>query len=374
MISKKLIARQKLCYILPEYRADAHTHLSHVYDFIREISKIFDVCLIIEKGEMPEDGLGCKSVKVLSLKFAPLRFFEIYWLCAWFFLKGYRDFYTHYSFAAAASASCAVKVLGGRVFYWNAGEPWKYKRNFFRETFERLTYKLINYLVTGTESLKKEYSAHYGIPLEKIKVMPNWINLEKFEVKSEKLKVKEIKSELKIDDDTKVVLFVHRLSKRKGAHYLPEIIGAFKNEKVVFIIIGDGPEAENSKFEIRNSKLEDKVRFMGWVPNCELGPYYSIADIFILPSEEEGFPRVLLEAMAFGVPFVAFGVGGVLEIIPSELKSFIVPPENTSFFADMMKKMLELPSRELQNIGEIEKLWVRQYDISNVTKIFEKFF
>ena len=78
--------------------------------------------------------------------------------------------------------------------------------------------------------------------------------------------------------------------------------------------------------------------------------------------------------MAFGVPFVAFGVGGVLEIIPSELKSFIVPPENTSFFADMMKKMLELPSRELQNIGEIEKLWVRQYDISNVTKIFEKFF
>jgi glycosyltransferase involved in cell wall biosynthesis len=52
--------------------------------------------------------------------------------------------------------------------------------------------------------------------------------------------------------------------------------------------------------------------------------YYRAADLYLMPSEEEGFPRVLLEAMASGCPFVAFDVGGVRDILPDSLAGCVV--------------------------------------------------
>lgn len=365
--------KTKLCFILPEYNKNTPTHFNYLYDFIKIISNNFDVFLIVEKGGRPNFDLGCRRMQAVWFKLILLRAAEIKLRLLYARLLGYKDFYIHYSFLSVFTASLIVKIFGGRTFYWNCGLPWNYKRGFLRERFERLVYKMISFLVTGTENLKKEYAKNYHLPLEKIKVMPNWIDVESVKRQVSSVKKDDIKNKVGIGKDQRVILFVHRLSKRKGAHYLPEIINKLKDERMVFLIIGDGPEREDVEFRIKNYELSDKARFLGWVPQNEIQDYFSIADVFIMPSEEEGFPHVLLEAMAVGTPFVAFDVGGVKEITPPEIQYFVVPSGNINSFIDKIKELLKGGSNCLR-LGMIEKNWVGRFDIVKVAEQFKILF
>ncbi|MBU6415291.1 glycosyltransferase family 4 protein, partial [Patescibacteria group bacterium] len=346
--------RKKICYVIPEYRADTPTHFNHLYDFIREASKTVDLYLYIEKGDVPEGALGAKMIRVGNGKNP----FSRWWYGIKLFYRmrsmGICFFYVHYSFGAACAAVLVRMFKGGRVYYWNCGEPWKYKRNFLREWFERRVYRSVDFVVTGAESLKKKYAEAYGISEQKIKVMPNWIDIEKFKSQISNLKVEELRKQLNIFADEKIILFAHRLSRRKGAQYLPEIIKAFKNEKVAFIIIGDGPEKQNTALRIKDLGLYDRARMLGWIPNNDMPLYYALADVFVMPSDEEGFPRVLLEAMAFGVPFAAFAVGGVREIIPPEFQEYVAQSGNVGQFTSAVRGILSLPKEKKELLMSAE--------------------
>lgn len=369
--------KKKLCFILPEYNKNTPTHFNYLYDFIKSVSGDFDIFLIVEKGGRPNFDLGCRRTQAVWFKSFLLRAAEVKLRIFYARLLGYKDFYIHYSFLAAFYASLTVKIFGGRTFYWNCGLPWNYKRGFFREWFERLVYKMISFLVTGTESLKKEYAQNYHLPLERIKVMPNWIDVEKVKSQSAsrrtKTEISEIKENLRINENQKIILFAHRLSKRKGAHYLPEIIAALKGENAVLLVIGDGPERSDIELRIMNYELSNKVRFLGWIPQSEVLNYFMLADLFIMPSEEEGFPHVLLEAMVIGTPFVAFDVGGVKEIAPPEIQDFVVLSGNINSFVDKVRELLKGGSDYLK-LGMIEKDWVSRFDIVKIAEQFRILF
>ncbi|MEK7636340.1 MAG: glycosyltransferase family 4 protein [Patescibacteria group bacterium] len=358
--------KPKLCYIAPSYARDDATHFSHLYDFIREISKRFDIFLIIEKGEQPDETFGCTRVEVLWFRLFPLRWCELHCRLLKARFLGYSRAYVHYSFLAAVAASIVMRPFGGTVWYWNCGEPWKYKRGEIRDWFERLAYEAVSFLVTGTEGLAKKYSEVYGISREKIKIMPNGISLKRFfkdngiQVSREKLGIR----------DEKIILFVHRLSQRKGARYLPEIAQAFKDEKVIFIVVGEGPEEENLKFKVKNLKLDGSVRFLGAISNIEIASYYACADVLIIPSDEEGFPRVMLEAGAMGVPFVAFGVGGIAEVIPAQYKRYIAPSGDIVAFNAIVRELLALSLDEKDQLSQELKNWVKQFDTPKVADRF----
>jgi glycosyltransferase involved in cell wall biosynthesis len=93
-----------------------------------------------------------------------------------------------------------------------------------------------------------------------------------------------------------------------------------------------------------------------------------------MPSQEEGFPRVILETMAMGVPFVASDVGAVKEIIPKEMLEYVVTSSETKEFAEKLNKILSMTDRELSTLSNIEKDYVKQYDIGIITKSFIKLF
>ncbi|HEY4475237.1 MAG TPA: glycosyltransferase family 4 protein [Candidatus Paceibacterota bacterium] len=359
--------KPKLCYVIPEYRRGAHTHFAYLTDFVKEISKDFDIFLLIEKGEKPDSDFGCSRVYVPILKIPLVSFLEIKMRLIYARFLGYKNFYVHYSFFSALVASFL-----GKVFYWNCGEPWKYKRNFFREQFERLVYRRIAFLVTGTEGMKRKYAEHYGLPFQKIKAMPNWLKTSNFQFPISNFRKSELKKKLNINSDQKIILFVHRLSKRKGAHYLPEIAKRLADAKnFVLLIIGDGPERAGIESKIKNYELDDKFRFLGNIPNYELPNYYAIADVFVLPSDEEGFPHVLLEAMAFGVPFAAFDVGGVREIIPPEFQKFVVTGGDVAALAEQILLLLS-NENEKKKLVQISRKWIERYDISKVTARFRE--
>ena len=361
----------KLCFIAPKYSASADTHFNYLYRLVFLLEKELDIFLIVEKGDRP-DFLKNTRIYVQKFKIFPLRIIENFLAILFVKLSGYRDSYVHYSFVSALNSSLIDKFCKGRTFYWNCGLPWLYRRNYFREKLEWLVYQLVTYLVTGAQGLKADYASHYQLPLSKIKVLPNWIDLDRFQ--SRLGYSGGLKSQLNIFPGEKVVLFTHRLSKRKGVHYLPEIANSLKNENAILLIAGDGPERKNLESRIQNLELSSRVRFLGRVPNNKIQDYFRIADLFILPSEEEGFPHVLLEAMAAGVPFVAFDAGGIKEISPPEVFRCIVSKNDPKIFAEKIRELLRADSKKLEDIKLSELNWVKQFDIKIAVKRFKQLF
>lgn len=358
-------SRQKLCYILPEYNKEDATHFAHVQDFIREITKSINVYLIIERGGISDDKLGAEKICAAQSNII---------LLAWHIFRarmaGYRNYYIHYSFRAALVSALLVRWNGGTVFYWNCGEPWKFRRSFAREQFERLVYRMISFLVTGTVRMKEAYAREYHIPLSKIKILPNWINTKRFVVASEASIL--LRNKLGIDAGTKVILFVHRLSKRKGADLIVPVFQELhqQNADIVMLVIGSGPEEKKIQEVIMKEKLKNKIWLLGSVPNIAVKNYFALADVFFMPSQEEGFPRVLLEAMAMGVPFVAYDVGGVRDVVPPETMSYVFDTRDPRLLAETIQKLFILKSEERTKLNSALIKWTSQYDIKQVISRF----
>ncbi len=361
--------KTKLAFVLPEYAL--HTHFRYVGEFAVALSLHTDIFLILEKGSAPVDFPSDK-VRVQQFSFPPLRFLEMGWILLSLHRKGYRTQYVHYSFVAGFWSALWVKLFGGSMYYWNAGMPWLYKRAVLREWFERLVFRMLDHLVTGADALHDGYADYYGISRDRIVTLPNWIDVENEQRKFASVDKAAIRARLNIPEGIQVLLFVHRLAKRKGAHLLPEIFSGLHRSpagKCILVIAGDGPESATIEADFRARGLWDDVRMLGWVSQERVHELYALAEIFLLPSEEEGFPHVLTEAQSTGLPYVASDVGGVREMTPPEGQESIVPYGDVHRLVTEAKNLLVNPDAH-RRFSESEKRWVLQYDKSHILERF----
>jgi glycosyltransferase involved in cell wall biosynthesis len=346
--------RQKLCYILPKYDPDTDTHFAYLYKLIKRTQDEIEYFLIVEKASKDPKALGAKHTYTINNENYLIRLFSYLRLLVKAYRKDYKDVYIHYSYVGALAAIFITAFTGGRVFYWNCGMLWFYKRSWFRESmFRFILSKII--LVTGTQSLAKEYAKRYGLKEKNTRVFPNWIDVDEFQNRKEDKKT--ARKKLDISQEKDVVLFIHHLSKRKGADKI--IPTAERMPETQFIVLGDGPLLD--KLKSYNGTAD--VRVEGKVPHKKIYTYLSTADVFFMPSEEEGFPHVLLEAMAVGLPFVATDVGGVRDIRPDFEKEYIIKERTPENFARALKDLQSNPlsSSNLVNYTR------RKYDFS-ITK------
>jgi len=353
--------RLKLCYILPAYDESTDSHFYHLYELLEELSKKLDIFLVIEKSKQKDINLG-NRVYVQKFRFLPLRFLESFLIILRARSLGYKNFYTHYCYIGAVNAGIISRLTKGRSFYWHCEMIWMFRQKIFSKIGFNLSLKLSHFLVTGSEKMKEGYSEHYGLSLNKIKIMPNWVNLKRF---------KSNISSIKHQASSKIILFIHWLSKRKGADIIIPIALNFKLLTINYklLIIGDGPYKEKLLEEIKENKLEKFIKVLGKVPNKEIAKYYALADILILPSAEEGFPRVLLEAMAMSIPYVAFDVGAIREISPETAQRFLVRPGDIEKLVYKIENLLS--DKKIYNQFRREELEkVKEYSLD---KVIDKF-
>jgi len=177
------------------------------------------------------------------------------------------------------------------------------------------------------------------VPIEKIAVQHNSIRPR---AAPSAETVRNLRRSLGIADDERVVLAIGRLSREK-AH--TDLLSAFKlvrdkhpQLKSKLVIVGDGPERAKLVATARSYASESEVIFAG--QQSEVWPYYSIADVFVLPSHSEGSPNVLLEAMGAGVPIIATAVGGVPEMIEDNQSALLVPANDPSALSAAISRLL----------------------------------
>jgi glycosyltransferase involved in cell wall biosynthesis len=142
--------------------------------------------------------------------------------------------------------------------------------------------------------------------------------------------------------NTKILLWVGRISEEKGLSYLIRAMPKIKNTELWIIGNTGIEEIENLAVELGlNTPSRHRVLFLGAKPNEELPYYYSQADLFVLPSLSEGFGLVLAEAMMCGLPAVATKVGGVTDIIKDGVNGLVVRPKSSDDLTKKINRLLQ---------------------------------
>ncbi|MEL7485589.1 MAG: glycosyltransferase [Pseudomonadota bacterium] len=195
------------------------------------------------------------------------------------------------------------------------------------------------HVICVADALKQQLVA-LGAPAEKISVLRNGVDLETFRP----VDPSSAKHRLKLEN-APLIVSVGQLIERKGHDVLIRAIATIPG--AVLAVIGDGPDRAKLKALAEQTGVGDRVRFTGAVPHADLPAYYSAASALALASANEGWPNVLLEAMACGAPVIAAPVGGCSEVVASSDAGAVTPDRTPEAFARAIRSRLAAaPSRE----------------------------
>lgn len=161
-----------------------------------------------------------------------------------------------------------------------------------------------------------------------IGIIPNGVDVDEFEPEYP-------------DRDRLRVLCVSRLVERKGVRHLVE---ATSRSEFDLTIVGEGKRLSDLRALTRQLGSEDRVTFEGYVPHDEISEYYEDADVFVLPSFNEGMSNTVLEAMAAGLPVVTTDTGGTAELLDGN--GYVVPAGDPEAIAEVLSIYATDPDRQ----------------------------
>jgi len=223
-----------------------------------------------------------------------------------------------------------------------------------------LTKKTERFIAVSTEMVQALLKA--GIAPENLALISNGIELTAPCITNPSALRKQVSG----DSEGPVVLFVGRLVKEKGLDRLLRVWASLPgHETMLLLIVGDGPLKEDLESQAKKLRLLPSVRFLGH--QADVSKFYSIADLFVLPSKTEGMSNSLLEAMAAGLPVVASNVGGNKDVIKDQQSGFLVDWEDTKLCAGILLTLLS--DAELrQQIGNAARRQVSAFAMGDVAE------
>lgn len=213
------------------------------------------------------------------------------------------------------------------------GETQKY----INDTEWMLTYESSEVIV-NSNYMKNELQRLFGLPYEKINVVPNGVNTNLF---SEVERDYDFRRQYAMDNE-KIILFMGRLVYEKGIQNLisamPKILANYHDAKL--IIAGKGGMIDELRAQVNSLGLGNKVYFTGYLNSKNVQKMYKCADISVFPSTYEPFGIVALEAMLSGTPVVVSDIGGLNEIVDHGINGMKSYAGNPNSLADSILTLL----------------------------------
>lgn len=210
-------------------------------------------------------------------------------------------------------------------------------QRYINDTEWMLTYESSEVIV-NSNFMKSELQRLFGLPFEKINVVPNGINVNTF---SGIERDYEFRRQYAADNE-KIILFMGRLVYEKGIQHLidamPKILAHYNDAKL--IVAGKGGMLDDLKAKVNMLGLSQKVYFTGYLNAKQVVKMYKCADISVFPSTYEPFGIVALEAMLAGVPTVVSDTGGLNEIVSHGVNGMKSYTGNPNSLADSILTLL----------------------------------
>lgn len=210
-------------------------------------------------------------------------------------------------------------------------------QRYINDTEWMLTYEA-NEVIVNSNYMKCELQKNFGLPFEKINVIPNGVNLTMYSGVERDYDFRRNYAA----DNEKIILYAGRLVYEKGVQYLigamPKILQNYHDAKLV--IAGKGGMIDELKAEVEHLGLGNKVYFTGYMDHKSLCKLYKCADIAVFPSTYEPFGIVALEGMLAGNPIVVSDIGGLNEIVEHGVNGMKSYAGNSNSIADSILTLL----------------------------------
>ena len=241
-------------------------------------------------------------------------------------------------------------------------------KNFIFKSIEKCFAKKTTALITinneDYEASKNWKAKHVykinGIGIDVSKYQPNT-----------KLDTEKFKNSLGFEKDDFIVTSIGELNKNKNTYQILDVIKNIENEKIKYLIVGQGPLDEQMQNFIKKHKLENRIKLAGF--RKDIQDILTVSDIYIMPSHREGLSRSMMEAMSFGLPVVASRIRGNTELVGNNEGGILCEKCNKEEYKQAILKLYE--SEDLQKQFKKRNVeFIKNYDIKIVLRQLEEIY
>jgi glycosyltransferase involved in cell wall biosynthesis len=222
------------------------------------------------------------------------------------------------------------------------GDNFERREGIFKSLFTKI-FANADYIQVISRFLE-DWARHMGAKCP-IKVVPNGVDYELFS------EIENIPAPITKKEGDIFVITTSRLVEKNAVGDVIDSLPSLPSN-VKFLILGTGYLEESLKKKVNMLKLNDRVKFLGYIPHSEMPQYLHISDIFIRPSLSEGFGNSYIEAMAAGIPVIATAVGGITDfLVDRETGIFceVNSPKSISESIELLMKDIDLRNKIVTN-------------------------
>jgi glycosyltransferase involved in cell wall biosynthesis len=237
------------------------------------------------------------------------------------------------------------KLLRKKVYLFLAGSAEKNA-----QVEQNMLLKFINPIVRSNYILSNLIILYSPTLLNDLNIMEH---TEKVAFAQEHfLNLVEFNIEVKLKDRECLIGYIGGLAELKGIKNLLTAISilAEKHLSIKFIIIGMGNYEDKIIEYFQQESLNDRCKFLGWIPHDRIPHYLNKLKLLILPSYSEGLPNIIIESMACGTPVLTTSVGAISDIIKDGETGFIMENNSPECIATNVTRALKHP--ELERIAQ----------------------
>jgi glycosyltransferase involved in cell wall biosynthesis len=251
--------------------------------------------------------------------------------------------HVHLPFAANVIATLSDSMANRMVYTAHIGETEKRITNPRFSPDAYLARRASRTIALNPKT--EEAFADRGVDEDRLEVIPNGVDVSRFD---------EVDSEIRAEarekyglDDGPLVLFVGTITPRKGVVDLVEAASAVTDGHgdAQFVLVGEKqlePDYTEQVTEaIEGAGISDRVTLTGFVSEQHLLAFYDMADLFVLPSYEEGSSIAVTEALAAGLPVVGSEIDGIVQQIEHGVHGLLTPPGDTETLASHISRLLD---------------------------------
>jgi glycosyltransferase involved in cell wall biosynthesis len=150
------------------------------------------------------------------------------------------------------------------------------------------------------------------------------------------------RAQLAVDKEVELVLFVGRLDTKKGIGELLEAFASLASRRpnLHLAYVGDGPGSEQLRGKAKHLALEDRIILIGACSSQKVAQWLAAANVLALPSYNEGYPNVVIEALSCGRPVIATKVGGIPELV-TEKSGILIAPRDSRALASAIQEAMD---------------------------------
>ncbi len=363
---------------------------SHVYYLSRELVDLgHDVTVLTSR--VPRESIAEEVMDGVLVKrlWAPLSFFNYPFMpiLSYRVLQEEADiFHGHINSPMVIEQAAAGSWLRGTPFVTTyhadlVPEDMGLESAFLKESISWLYENLFKRFDVGvadrivaTTPLYAESSAFLADYLDKVSIIPNGVDLDRFRPD---LDVSEFKDRLGFEDE-KIILFAGRFVHYKGLFYLLEAFSALCKARpdVKLVLLGTGPLMNDVRGRVHLMGLDNRVMLVGSVSEEDLPRFYVASDVVVVPSRSrsEGFSISALQGMACGRPVIATRVGGVPFLVRNGETGLVVEPRSWEKLAEAISQVLEDAALTARMGREGRKRAENFFSWSRVAKMTEELY